>query len=307
MHPYTGNMFSILRTLFFNKKREYQGLIEEFWPLRHVRIHNYFHEKGGRKVFSIKSIEGKFLVKMAASSKSVESIKSDTFVLAFLKKLGFEHAPLILKTRNGTFFHQIKNQFMHITEFIEGKSPKSTEDNWHKLGIITANLHNIEGYPYSSLFTFDSVMPELFENVKMFKFGKEYLYLVNTLPDFKDLPISLIHTDIGLHNAVMKHDGNLVLVDWDDSGTGPTVIDLGFPLICQFISSHLKFRKSIAESFYQGYLSRRQITDKEKNIIFNSGLFCALMYIKYGIVHINWRKIQYAIRNKEMITSVLNG
>jgi hypothetical protein len=191
-------------------------------------------------------------------------------------------------------------------EFVEGSTPKSTDYNWFKVGKIAALLHNIEDYPHTTLFSLDSVKDEFFNLSRKYSFGNEYWNLVEALPDFNRLPTALIHTDIQLQNTILTKNGNIILTDWDDAGKGPTVLDLGFPLICKFISRQLTIRRSMAASFYQGYSSLRQISDEEKEFIFDAGLFYALLYIKYGIARLNWEKIKYAIRNKELIMTSFN-
>lgn len=120
-----------------------------------------------------------------------------------------------------------------------------------------------------------------------------------------DLSQSLIHTDIGPHNAIKRHDGSIVLVDWDDAGVGTTILDLGFPLICHFVSEDLIFERENAKAFYDAYFSKRKLSTAERALIFDAGLFFALMYVPYGETQKHWERIKFSLVNKELISSVL--
>jgi Ser/Thr protein kinase RdoA (MazF antagonist) len=300
------SILNAFRKYFLLEEKELQRSIEEHWPLKDVRIQKIFQEKAGRRVLSIKSREGRFVVKIADHSKTRESIRRDTLVLDFLRKHNFNNVPFVLETGEGAVFEKIDNRFIYIMELIEGRTPESTDENWFKLGKVLADLHFFDSFPDKTSFGYDSARSDLLEDSKKYSFGKEYWSLVESLPDFSGLPASLINTDIGLHNSIIKSDGSLILIDWDDAGNGPMVLDLGYPLICQCVTSLLQFRKSKALSFYQGYASMRQITEEERKAIFDAGLFFALLYIKYGRIRINWNRIKYAVRNKDMIKAAIN-
>ena len=297
------HIFIDTRSNFVGNTKYLERPIEEFWSLNSVKVLRILQKYGGRKVFSIKSEEGKFVVKVANPSDTDEKIKKATFVFDFLNRQNFNHIPFILKTKAGESFKKIGNSYIYIMEFIEGSRPKSTEENWYKIGVILADLHSFKDYPYSSVFTFDSYKPKLLEYSKILHFGKEYLRILNTLPNFSDCPKAIIHADIGITNFILRKDDTFVLIDWDDAGTGSTVLDLGNPLISQFIGYDLRFNLSKAKSFYKGYLSKRQLTDQERDLIFDAGLFRALGYINYGKISKRWKRINYAIKNRKLLTS----
>ena len=282
-----------------------ETVFENFWPLTNVKIGKILQKSGERIVCEISANEGIFVFKVADPSKTEEKIKLDTFVFDFLKAKSFQNIPTLLKTKEGENYQNLDGKFVYVMERIDGNAPERTPKNWARLGEIAAKLHDISDYPHKTLFTVESEMPKFTETATKLSFAEEYMTLVESLPNFSGLSTSLIHTDIGPHNAVQRKDGVIVLTDWDDAGVGTTTLDLGFPLICHFVTHELEFEKEKASAFYNAYFTKRNLPDKEKALIFDAGLFFALMYIPYGDTEKHWQRIKFAVENKELILSVL--
>lgn len=78
------------------------------------------------------------------------------------------------------------------------------------------------------------------------------------------------------------------------------ILDLGFPLICDFVTKELVFEKDRAKVFYKAYCSIIELTDDEKEHLFDAGLFYALSYTIFddsGIVEGQWKKVLWAIEH----------
>lgn len=280
-------------------------IFENFWPLSDVKIGKVLQKSGERMVCEISAKEGEFVFKIADPSKIEERIINDTFAFDFLKAKNFPHIPTLLKTKDNKNYHKLEGKFVYVMERVEGKPPERTIENWRQLGEIAAKLHDISEYPYKTLFTVQSEMSKFKETADKLSFGKEYMEIVDRLPSFEGLSQSLIHTDIGPHNAIQRPDNLIVLVDWDDAGVGTTILDLGFPLICHFVTEDLIFEKEKAKAFYNAYFTKRELTDTERKMIFDAGLFFALMYVPYGNTQKHWERIKYSLANKELISSVV--
>jgi len=198
----------------------------------------------------------------------------------------------------------IKGRPVCVFEYIPGAAPALRPEIYRQLGEITGSLHRIEGYPHPYLFTVADVMPEFFELAKGLPFGRDYLDLVNTLPDFEVLPMALIHGEI-IGNTLQKEDGSLIIVDWDEAGLGTRILDPGHPLIQVFLSEDRVFAQDLARAFYQGYFSKVTLTPAEIDHLFAAGLFYALRYIIYGDTPKRWRRIQFALAHKARIVSTI--
>jgi hypothetical protein len=63
----------------------------------------------------------------------------------------------------------------------------------------------------------------------------------------------VVHGQLNLANVIQRLDGGVALLDWDEGGTGLCAIDLGYPLICEFLTEDLIWHNEQAESFFRGY------------------------------------------------------
>ena len=131
--------------------------------------------------------------------------------------------------------------------------------------------------------------------------------IAHELPDFRGVSQSVIHTDLSLPNAIRRPDGLMALIDWDDAGLGPTILDLGFPLLCYFVCvEDLNFERGRARAFFGTYFSRRSLPEWEKDLIFDAGLFYLLIYCTFGDTERKWLRLRYALKNRALIESVVH-
>lgn len=279
-------------------------ILEEFWSLRDVKIEKILQQKAGRLVCKISSKEGSFVFKSHSMNKTEGAVKTETDIFNFLNEKEFTNIPKLLKTKSSKNYQEFKGKLIYIMEYVEGKTPTDTKETWGKFGEIAAKLHKTSGYFQESDFNIKLEIEELKKIAVQFPFQDEYEKILINLPDFEASTKSLIHTDIGPHNAVQKDNGLIILVDWDNSGLGTTILDLGFPLICSFVTKDLNIEKEKAQAFYSAYFSKNNLTEEEKGLIFDAGILFALIYLPYGDVDKNWEKIKYSISNKKLISSV---
>ena len=190
--------------------------------------------------------------------------------------------------------------------YIEGEQPEATVETYQKLGEIAADLHSVSDYPIRTLFDPQVIIQTQFvENAKKFSFGEEYLKVAKSLPDFSQFPQTLIHTDIAPANSVETKEEKIFLTDWDDAGIGPTVLDLGYPLLGQFTTEDREIRQDLAEAFYTAYFAKRQISQDEKAALFDASLFFALMYVIHGEAGKRWQRIKWATANRKAIEQLI--
>lgn len=279
-------------------------IINQNYNLPNLALGEVLQEKGGRIVLTLVSNDKKYILKIADRSKTKEQIEKDTFVFSFLRDKNFIGIPLLIQTKNEERYMTINEQFAYLLEYVEGKNLEGTKEDWAALGKLTATLHSFNKYPIKTLFAFKNEKPKLIEIAQKLPFKDEYIALVNSLPDFDTLSQTLIHTDIGTHNAIKSPDGSIVLIDWDDCGLGTRVLDLGFPLLSQFLNGKLVFEKDKAKAFYDEYFSQHVLSKEEKLHIFDAGIFFALLYMPHVDIEKCWAKIQFALANKEEINSI---
>ena len=281
--------------------------ITQHWPLTNPTI-ELLKKSGERTVYKVTADEGTFIFKIADPAKSEATVLKDTQILRFFEGVNYP-APRLLLSREDTNYVLHEGKCVYAISYLEGGEPESNKENYAKLGEVTAKLHSLQGYTIPTDFTAEVEIPTMLERAKKFNMNEQYTELVKALPDFGQFPKCLIHTDIGSHNSIQLPSEEIVLVDWDDAGIGTRILDLGFPLICDFVTKDLKFEKDRAEAFYQAYCSIITLTDEEKAHLFDAGLFYALSYTIFddsGIVEGQWRKVSWAIEHKDEIMSVVS-
>lgn len=282
--------------------------IKRHWALSNPTLVKTLKRSAARVVYEVKSLEGRFVFKIADPSKDTDAVAKDMNILRFLGDVGYP-APRILPTSNGEDFIKINENIIYALSLIDGTEPQQTVQNYKLLGIATATLHNLRGYAITTNFTTDNEIPKMLARAKLYNMDPLYEELVRNLPNFSQLPSCVIHTDIGAHNSIQQPDGSIVLIDWDDAGIGTRVLDIGFPLICDFVSSKdLTFDTDRARGFYDSYSSVIKLTDLEKQYLFDAALFYALSYTIFdesGIVDGQWKKVLSALEQKDKILSVL--
>jgi Ser/Thr protein kinase RdoA (MazF antagonist) len=279
-------------------------VIEAIWPLTGVSQRRIQREPGQRAISVISAQEGQFVAKVSDQWHSDEVAQRHAAIFDFLRDAGFAHAPAILKTRAGLTYRTIDGQPVYVLEFVPGRAPVRTPATCRRLGEITGALHLIPGYPHDYLFTVADVVPELFEIAETLPFGRAYARIVRALPDFGSLPVCLIHGEI-LGNCVETPGGRIVVIDWDEAGTGTRVLDVGNPLFTTVLSEDLAFEEDNARAFYRGYFSKVALTPDEVDHVFDAALFYALRYVIYGDTDKRWQRIQFAVNHRQRFESLI--
>ncbi|MCA9356377.1 phosphotransferase [Candidatus Nomurabacteria bacterium] len=283
-----------------------KDFIETHWGFEEVVL-ELLQNKGDRFVYKIISKEGNFVIKISDTEKTVEQFKKDLYMLEYGPRIGFDYVPKIIETKDGSSYLHFQNRFLFIMAFLSGESPENNPLDWHKIGALTARLHNIKNYKYTIDFNPLDKKGGVDEFSQALSFGKEYRELFATLPDFSNLPKTPIHTDIGLHNSIKKENGEIIFIDWDDAGIGLRILDIGFPLLSQFVDENNIIHTQNAKAFYSSYFENVHIpvSENEKRMIFDASLFFALIYLRYSDVDKTWQRIQWALSHREEIESVL--
>jgi Ser/Thr protein kinase RdoA (MazF antagonist) len=275
-------------------------IFEKYWPLTSVVLGERLDESTSpRPVGIIHAKEGGYVFKMTDQRSDWTSTLE---AFDYLSEHGFAQIPRLLRTRRLSTYQAVGDKRICVMEFIAGNTPSRNAESCAKLGHLMASLHLIEDYPYPATFTPSEVIDgELPTLVADKPFQDEYLKLVESLPSFEDLPQAIIHTDLSFGNVIERADGELVMIDFDDMGMGARVIDLAYPLILSFVTRDCIYREDNARAFFGAYRSEIELTEHEIELIFPGSLFFALMYVIYGDIDSNWRRIQWAVANRSLL------
>lgn len=275
--------------------------IEANWPLTNIKNEKILQKSGERLVVELTSDQGEFVYKAAPPERSYEQVSKDLQVLEYVNTQGFAHSPQIIKTQDDQLASEVDGQIVYVLNKVIGANPAGTVEDWVELGRVAGELHSLPLSRVDSEFTQAITVPDLIHHADQFDFKDEYIGLLRSLKPLDDLPRSIIHTDIGIHNFIKSGD-NYTLIDWDDAGNGTRLLDIAFPLLCHFVNKdELKFETPLAKAFYSSYSQYINLSVNEKESLFSAALFYALMYAEYGDVRKKWRAVRWSIEHQEEI------
>src|SRR3989338_7922002 len=250
-------------------------LIEKYWPLTDVAVKAMPKQGLGGSVGIIESHEGKYTYKISGSWKTAEKLERDLSAYEFLNNKNFPYISQLLRTKNNEKFIKIDNDLIYLIKYIEGDHPSLTPQTYLELGQIVAELHAIENFPFETDYKPIDAIPPLIQNAEKFIFKDEYINILKSIPDFTKLSIVPIHTEITPGNVIQSPNGKITVIDWDEAGLGPAVLDLGVGLINHFITEDLEILEDNAHAYYRKYFSLRKMSEVEKKYIYDAGLFWA--------------------------------
>ncbi|MBP9762011.1 phosphotransferase [Patescibacteria group bacterium] len=231
----------------------------------------------GRMVFRVETSEKSHTLKIYAPSRKKEIVEKDINLLRFLECSGFP-ACTLRDAANGQGYGTINGSYAYVYDWIEGKNPEPTVETFEKLGYMTGRLHTVsEPYSRTSDFMPANEIQALLEKARKNGIDQKYIDLLSSIRDFSHLPQGLIHTDIGPHNSLERPNGELVIIDWEDAGLGPMIIDIGWELE-QCLSNECVFDTEKAKAFLRGYQVHRMLTAGERSYACDAALFFAFLY-----------------------------
>jgi Ser/Thr protein kinase RdoA (MazF antagonist) len=272
------------------------------WPLSNVSLGETFQSYPSRKVVRLYAQEGEFVAKIDLEPPSFDAALHTYAIYDFLASRHFSHIPFLVKAKDGNPLVYTAQKSVAIMEFIDGGASDPTAATWHRLGQIAASLNSITDYPLSYCVATEGVIQELTEEADNHPAKAQYLAFVDLLLPLVDYPEQgLIHGEINRSNAMRRRNGELVLIDWDEAGTGETVLEAGYPLLTVFLTEDLSFQQELAAAFYQGYYGPKQPGEPEKELLFRSALLHALRYMKFANQKKRWERICYAVAHKDSL------
>ena len=194
-----------------------------------------------------------------------------------------------------------------IFDLIEGTRPPSTASTWSQLGELAASLNSFADYPTPYGIPVGATIDELNRNARRYPFSSEFRKIVSTLEVLADQPTCVIHGEINTANSILSSKGSIFLIDWDQAGTGPWALEAGYPLLTTFLSEDLVYDSEAATAFYGSWAAGTSICAERKEHIFTAALLHALRYLEFGDTIRRWKRIQYALANKEELLSAIDA
>ena len=204
-------------------------------------------------------------------------------LLLLLEKQGYP-APRVRLTSRGATVGSVGDWHMLMLTYIEGNRATPDPDTLGLQAEVTAQLHSLPPAVdmRDSRWRLDAVVGRLARDLvqagdrlpaEMRAMNVAMLSNLENLQAQMDLPICLIHGDCWYMNAI-RDQQHVTLIDWDQAGRGPAVLDLAYLLLTSHydLSAPLEVQpnKSLISAIIHGYCSRRRVTDRERAVLFDA-------------------------------------
>lgn len=230
-----------------------------------------------------------------------EQYQDNTFELEleFLRTISRYNVPVphYIRTKNGKSHYKYKDFFISIKEWVEGNQPTEIlENDAINIAKQLAILHNIKISSKNSKPTWleknwiENTLLELSKVIDTSIFYKR-LHHIDIKAIYK-LPMSITHGDVHSKNIILTNQEKLVLIDWEEVGFAPAVLDL-----CIFISSVDNIQ--IEQKILSAYQLIRPFTDSEKYLFYD-------VFKLAQIIQKIWFAKEYYINKKEYLLPYLN-
>ncbi len=223
---------------------------------------------------------GRNILLKVSNDKTIEQLLNEQQVLLALEKHEFEYSLNPIKTLLGKPIYHHEDYYGVVFPFIDGAPPVITNDVCSKVGISLAKLHDLdirkedlefirphEVVGFGSLDIIDYVNSDNAASDFIEGFKKVFPCGLKDIP-YDLFPSGIIHGDLYFDNSLFK-DGELVtLIDFEQSGTGRFILDLGIALSGTCLNEAKdNLDKSFVVSFLKGYESIRSLKEIEKEYL----------------------------------------
>lgn len=261
----------------------------------------------GNIAYMVETGKGKFFLRLCPTGpryRSKGEVAAELELIDHLLQNKFP-APVPVVNKDGEIITSWKGHYGYLRYYIEAEAilePTITEVE--EFGKVLGWLHRlVEGFKTKNKRThiFDlsqtlkhfrlnknRILKSNFKNSDQFvaKVEKELSQLEFPL----DLPLGMIHEDLGKRHALWKKSKIICLVDFDRSYYGQLVLDVGQSVRgwC-FVKDWSKWSNNNFQALISGYQSKRLLTDLEKK--------CLPEAIKFGVIE---RGIAFCLRYIEV-------
>ncbi|MHB0879243.1 MAG: phosphotransferase enzyme family protein, partial [Anaerolineae bacterium] len=279
--------------------------VEECWPLTAVEPVGKLHGYSGAGVVRLACDQGQFVLKSANLWDSADTAAEHMAIFDFLAGEGFPHAPRLVKTKAGDAFVGREDHFLYVMEFVSGRPLVPEPASYRGLGGVAAALHNLRGYTHPQQCGIDWLYLMAREAAELLASRTAVDRVLAGLPDFSGLPEAVVHGELG--QAIEDRSGRLVLVDWDEAGLGPALIDAAGRLVCDFIDYDLRIDEASATAFYQAYFACRSPSQSELDKMVPLAALYALAYSRFADTEQRVARVLFAIRQTDTLNDIVRS
>lgn len=201
----------------------------------HLVTWQCLHSDNGNRIYRLDLANNQNWVLRLFSAED-ESALHLADVLLFLGQQGYP-AEQFVRAVNSDVLVRYKDTLLLMTHFVEGSPVDYSPSTLHLLGKALGKLHSLSLEDTSELPKAEMVPPPELAKVAdsvpeaLQKHYEILIKAINSVNRCENAPMTIIHNDCHLGNAIRTSLEQVRLIDWHGAGLGPAVIDVGFLLV----------------------------------------------------------------------------
>ena len=230
--------------------------------------------------FKVELLSGEHVLLKISNDKTIEQLTNEQQVLLALEKHNFQYSLNSIKTLTGKPIYKHKNYYGVVFPFIDGFPPRIDESSSLLIGKALASLHSLEITKEDLNFIrphdevgFGSL--DIIEYVNSEGAAEDFvLDFHNVFPDslsdipYDVFPSGIIHGDLYFDNCLFKDKKFVTLIDFEQSGRGRFILDIGIALSGTCLNSDKSnLDRDLLNAFIRGYESIRPLKHIEKEYL----------------------------------------
>ncbi len=238
--------------------------------------------------YKLETESGTYLLKVS-NDKDQTQLCSEQEILTYLQGPPFDYSIAAIPTLEGSLIYAIGEYFGVIFPFIEGIPPGPADHTCCEIGRAIGSLHALKITPaeLQEIRSHEEVGfggAEILEYTKSDECPADFRDNFNFI--FKDklngwneeeMQLGIVHGDLYYDNTLFAHNKLKVILDWEQAGRGPLLLDLG---ICIGGTCLEKGRiiQPLINSFLSGYGLSRSLPKEEEKLL-NQAIILGLFSI----------------------------
>ncbi|ESU27145.1 phosphotransferase enzyme family protein [Flavobacterium limnosediminis JC2902] len=241
--------------------------------------------------------------------RSKTEIKEELELLQLLKNNSLS-VSFPISDKNGELIQEVNApegiRYVVLFSFANGEKKRfMTNDNCFAIGSLIAKIHNITASKKIDRVNYDSeillkksynyLKPFFTEDLSEMKFLKEIGEKISKTfqeSNLTDNQKGIVHLDIWYDNFSINAENEITIFDFDNCGNGLLILDVGY--FCKqlfFIEQDKNQYEVKVKSFLEGYKEFRELSDKEVNLIPETGASIFIFYLGVQAQRFDWSNI----------------
>jgi len=223
------------------------NVVQRDWPLSALKLVAWHRTVPSRAVAHVVTAEHEFAVK--ADADPHPSVIGGELVQAHVARLRPNLAVEPIPSRSGALAVTTRGWRFSVTRWVDGGTPSEERDVWAQIGAALADLHSLPPVERQFAIPAEAACRELTAHPQ---WPTDLVSeVVRRLRGMAQAPLAVVHGQPSPANVFQEPDGSVALLDWDESGTGPAVLDVGYPLICVFLTEEKHWQAERAQAFFR--------------------------------------------------------